>query len=156
MSFHCIVWYCMVLYCIRFFCTVSHCHLPLLQRAGELPRSASSHFNMYLNFKAWSELHSATIGQPGIPHHNCWQVLFTFITILQLVVFILLTSTFHQCLPSHSVSSRSLQVLFTEVVIHDASHFHINLFLLSNSFLSITFLSMSSSCSSPPPLGVGD
>ena len=44
MSFHCIVWYCMVLYCIRFFCTVSHCHLSLLQRAGELPRSASSHF----------------------------------------------------------------------------------------------------------------
>ena len=35
----------MVLYCIRFFCTVSHCHVPLLQRAGELPRSASSHFN---------------------------------------------------------------------------------------------------------------
>ena len=44
MSFHCIVWYCMVLYCIRFFCTASHCHVPLLQRAGELPRSASSHF----------------------------------------------------------------------------------------------------------------
>ena len=46
MSFHCIVWYCMVLYCIRFFCTVSHCHVPLLQRAGELPRSASSHFDI--------------------------------------------------------------------------------------------------------------
>ena len=44
MSFHCIVWYCMVLYCIRFFCTVSHCHVPLLQGAGELPHSASSHF----------------------------------------------------------------------------------------------------------------
>ena len=46
MSFHCIVWYCMVLYCIRVFCTVSHCHVPLLQRAGELPRSASSHFDL--------------------------------------------------------------------------------------------------------------
>ena len=28
----------------RFLCTVSHCYVPLLQRAGELPRSASSHF----------------------------------------------------------------------------------------------------------------
>ena len=36
--------YCMVLLGIVFFCTVSHCHVPLLQRAGELPRSASSHF----------------------------------------------------------------------------------------------------------------
>ena len=50
MSFHCIVWYCMVLYCIRFFCTASHCHVPLLQRAGELPRSASNHFDMYALF----------------------------------------------------------------------------------------------------------
>ena len=47
MSFHCIVWYCMVLYCIRFFCTASHCHVPLLQCAGELPRSASSHLISY-------------------------------------------------------------------------------------------------------------
>ena len=49
MSFHCIVWYCMVLYCIHFFCTVSHCHVPLLQHAGELPRSASSHLILTSN-----------------------------------------------------------------------------------------------------------
>ena len=48
MSFHCIVWYCIVLYCIRVFCTVLHCHVPLLQRAGELLRSASSHFNIII------------------------------------------------------------------------------------------------------------
>ena len=48
MSFHCFVWYCMVLYCIRVFCTISHCHVSLLQRAGELPRSASSHFKICL------------------------------------------------------------------------------------------------------------
>merc|ERR1719397_636420 len=34
----------MVLYFIWSYCTVSHCYIPLLQRAGELPRSASSHF----------------------------------------------------------------------------------------------------------------
>ena len=34
----------MVLYFIRSYCTVSHCYIPLLERAGELPRSASSHF----------------------------------------------------------------------------------------------------------------
>ena len=34
------------MYSIRFFCTASHCHVPLLQCAGELPRSASSHFVM--------------------------------------------------------------------------------------------------------------
>ena len=41
----------MVLYCIHFFCTVSHYHVPLLQRAGELPRSASSHFNNIIILK---------------------------------------------------------------------------------------------------------
>ena len=51
MSFHCIVWYCMVMYSIRFFCTASHCHVPLLQCAGELPRSASSHFHKWIIYK---------------------------------------------------------------------------------------------------------
>ena len=41
---HYILWYCMVLYFICSYCTVSQCYVPLLQRAGELPRSASSHF----------------------------------------------------------------------------------------------------------------
>ena len=36
----------MVLYFIWSYCTVSHCYVPLLQRAGELPRSASSHFDI--------------------------------------------------------------------------------------------------------------
>ena len=36
-----------VLYLIRFYCTVSQCDVPLLQRAGELPRSASSHFILH-------------------------------------------------------------------------------------------------------------
>ena len=44
MSPHCILWYGMVLYFIRSYCTVSHCYVPLLKRAGELQRSASSHF----------------------------------------------------------------------------------------------------------------
>ena len=44
MSPHCILWYGMVLYFIRSYCLVSHCYVSLLQRAGELPRSASSHF----------------------------------------------------------------------------------------------------------------
>ena len=44
MSPHYILWYGMVLYFIWSYCTVSHCYVPLLQRAGELPRSASSHF----------------------------------------------------------------------------------------------------------------
>ena len=35
----------MVLYFIWSYCTVSHCYVLLLQRAGELPRSASSHFD---------------------------------------------------------------------------------------------------------------
>ena len=47
MSPHCILWYGMVLYFIWSYCTVSHCYVPLLQRAGELPRSASSHFTYY-------------------------------------------------------------------------------------------------------------
>ena len=47
MSPHCILWYGMVLYFIWSYCTVSHCYVPLLQRAGELPRSASSHFVLY-------------------------------------------------------------------------------------------------------------
>ena len=46
MSPHCILWYGMVLYFIWSYCTVSHCYVPLLQRAGELPRSASSHFDI--------------------------------------------------------------------------------------------------------------
>ena len=45
MSPHCILWYGMVLYFIWSYCTVSHCYVPLLKRAGELPRSASSHFS---------------------------------------------------------------------------------------------------------------
>ena len=44
MSPHCILWYGMVFYFIWSYCTVSHCYVPLLQRAGELPRSASSHY----------------------------------------------------------------------------------------------------------------
>ena len=44
MSPHCILLYGMVLYFIWSYCTVSHRHVPLLQRAGELPRSASNHF----------------------------------------------------------------------------------------------------------------
>ena len=47
MSPHCILWYGMVLYFIWSYCTVSHCYVPLLQRAGELPRSASSHFDSH-------------------------------------------------------------------------------------------------------------
>ena len=47
MSPHCILWYGMVLYFIWSNCTVSHCYVPLLQRAGELPRRASSHFFIY-------------------------------------------------------------------------------------------------------------
>ena len=39
---HCILWYGMVLYFIWSYCTVSHRYVPLLQRTGELPRSASS------------------------------------------------------------------------------------------------------------------
>ena len=39
---HCMVFHGIVLY--SFFCRVSHCFVPLLQRAGELLRSASSHF----------------------------------------------------------------------------------------------------------------
>ena len=46
MSPHCILWYGMVLYIIWSYYTVSHCYVPLLQRAGELPHSASSHFDM--------------------------------------------------------------------------------------------------------------
>ena len=49
MSPHCILWYGMVLYFIWSYCTVSHCYVPLLQRAGELPRSASSHFTAQTN-----------------------------------------------------------------------------------------------------------
>ena len=48
MSPHCILWYGMVLYFIWSYCTVSHCYVPLLQRAGELPRSASSHFDIVI------------------------------------------------------------------------------------------------------------
>ena len=44
MSPHYILWYGMVLYFIWSYCTVSHCYEPLLQRVGELPRSASSHY----------------------------------------------------------------------------------------------------------------
>ena len=50
MSPHCILWYGMVLYFIWSYCTVSHCYVPLLQCAGELPRSASSHFLYFLQF----------------------------------------------------------------------------------------------------------
>ena len=50
MSPHCILWYGMVLYFIWSYCTVSQCYVPLLQRAGELPRSASSHFLIFLVF----------------------------------------------------------------------------------------------------------
>ena len=59
MSPHCILWYGMVLYFIWSYCTVSHCYVPLLQRAGELPRSASSHFE-----RRKFEFH---IGQLGLP-----------------------------------------------------------------------------------------
>ena len=50
MSPHCILWYGMVLYFIWYYCMVSHCYVPLLQRAGELPRSASSHFHIFEAF----------------------------------------------------------------------------------------------------------
>ena len=59
MSPHCILWYGMVLYFIWSYCTVSHCYVPLLQRAGELPRSASSHFyisSVPLSTPFWYEL----------------------------------------------------------------------------------------------------
>merc|ERR550517_2248474 len=46
-SFYCIAMYCMILYFIWSYCTVSHCYVLLLQRAGELLRSASSHFLYY-------------------------------------------------------------------------------------------------------------
>ena len=55
MLFDFIVWfyaefylYGMVLNFIWSYCTVSHCYVPLMQRAGELPRSASSHFFDFL------------------------------------------------------------------------------------------------------------
>ena len=50
MVLHVISLYCMVLLGIVFFCTVSHCHVPLLQRAGVLPRSASSHFKIIYKY----------------------------------------------------------------------------------------------------------
>ena len=58
MSPHCILWYGMVFYFTWSYCTVSHCYVSLLQRAGELPRSASSHFNLWymiydLDFSTW-------------------------------------------------------------------------------------------------------
>ena len=67
MSPHCILWYGMVLYFIWSYCTVWHCYVLLLQRAGELPRSASSHFifvylyiyvsSFSLSFFFWSGAH---------------------------------------------------------------------------------------------------
>ena len=51
-----IAWYCIV---FGFICMVSHCDVPLLQRAGELPRSASSHFisgQIFLESKNFLEI----------------------------------------------------------------------------------------------------
>ena len=54
MSPHCILWYGMVMYFIRSYCTVSHSYVSLLQHAGELPRSASSHFFFnFLSVQIW-------------------------------------------------------------------------------------------------------
>ena len=54
-SLHGIACHFIVLYGIAWYCIVFvflHCHVPLLQRAGELPRSASSHllykYNMHI------------------------------------------------------------------------------------------------------------
>ena len=91
MLFHWIVCYyivlyfirfhCMVLYCIRFFCTVSHCHVPLLQRAGELPRSASSHFDRILILSNEADidwLHLGLWAVYGLYWYNViWQITFT-------------------------------------------------------------------------------
>ena len=68
--FHCMLLrvislYCMVLLGIVFFCTVSHCHVPLLQRAGELPRSASSHFLS-------NRMHRFIYMKGGLPAYWCW------------------------------------------------------------------------------------
>ena len=62
----------MVLYCNRFFLTVSHCHVPLLQRAGELPRSASSHFHNILCKKSQNRqsLHDSFFGNTWQRQHN--------------------------------------------------------------------------------------
>ena len=46
MLFDFIVWFYAEFYFILLH-SIAHCYVPLLQRAGELPRSASSHFNIY-------------------------------------------------------------------------------------------------------------
>ena len=61
MSPHYILWYGLVLYFIWSYCTVSHCYVPLLQRAGELPRSAPSHFDILV----WSPYD--TLSAPILP-----------------------------------------------------------------------------------------
>ena len=65
MSPHYILWYGMVLYFIWSYCTVSHCYVSLLQRADELPRSASGHFILYLAplEQPWSSRFTAEIVQ---------------------------------------------------------------------------------------------
>ena len=102
MSPHCILWYGMVLYFIWSYCTVSHCYVPLLQRAGELPRSASSHFvciciRTPLNRKPVSQL-AADFSDIAVykenPIHSKWEkggsqitVNFPYIVILEGKIF---------------------------------------------------------------------
>ena len=66
MSPHYILWNGMVLYFIWSYCTVLHCYVPLLQRAGELPRSASSHFLYKKEYEIIGGL-QFTRG-----HRDCW------------------------------------------------------------------------------------
>ena len=71
MSPHCILWYGMELYFIRSYCMVSHCYVRLLQRTGELPRSASSHFPIHFSSflrlrridQSWRSIRPSVIGQ---------------------------------------------------------------------------------------------
>ena len=79
MSPHCILWYGMVLYFIWSYCTVSHCYVPLLQRAGKLPRSASSHFELNDNKKDKTLLcdmwcHRKTVETKCAPRTNLKQI----------------------------------------------------------------------------------
>ena len=72
----------MVLYFIWSYCTVSHCYVPLLQRAGELPRSASSHFDKYQSMKYKKIQQENLLGVPGqavgqslralVVEQRCW------------------------------------------------------------------------------------
>ena len=80
MSPHYILWYGMVLYFIWSYCTVSHCYVPLLQRAGELPRSASSHFYLiFINISNYSQRNlDSLIQAPNMTFSNIGPLRYLF------------------------------------------------------------------------------